>query len=517
MPRWITIHDFKTYLSIIKQGIESNSVFTYNKLLLLSDFFENNDFVEKLVKDHIVPNFDFSNVIDYLENSYLKLSSSKENSLPVNISWFELFIKAIDFVSKNFVFYLNMENSEFLDKLNGLNKKILEELLDKSIEQIVSNPFVFDDEVFSSQILNNISQSNLLSENVKFIRHEIFERLIEFLHNLRNTENIFDLLINEYLRISSDENVHEVNNLPNPTLSIDIPVEINNYYKEFAIDLNIYNRNIVFIVYYKKSDDSLNVYFKLNYLDNENSNSKEDTNNNNTNKSSYWDILGNINSVFGPYSNKTKSNKKKYSNGKINNNRNNINNDKEGLNFNKEFNANKFSSFKILSFLSVVSLNEEKTKTQININIIPNNHNKSSYPIYKINNFSKYIDDMIMFQNQYLNNIPNRNYNNSINNKHKNDLNTFSGTIEFVSLKINLKLSNIHSAITSYILKYFHKFYMEKSIYKISKQLFLLLIKNRSSISYNEDHIVIAYLNWCKFKILKFIYILIFKIFKRCK
>jgi hypothetical protein len=173
--------------------------------------------------------------------------------LPVNISWIELFIKAIDFVSKNFVFYLNPENSEFLEKLSGLNKKILEELLDKSIEQIISNPFIFDDEIFlESEILNNISQSNFLGENFKFIRHEIFEKLVDFLHNLRNTHNIFDLLMNEYLRISSDESVSEVTNLPNPTLSVNIPVEANIFYEEFTIDLSIYNRMVVFIVYYKK-------------------------------------------------------------------------------------------------------------------------------------------------------------------------------------------------------------------------------------------------------------------------
>jgi len=506
MPRWITIQDFKTYLSIIKQGIEYNSVFTYNKLLLLSDFFENNDFVEKLVKDHIVPNFDYSNVIDYLENSYLKLSSSKENSLPVNISWFELFIKAIDFVSKNFVFYLNSENSEFLEKLIGLNKKILEELLDKSIEQIISNPFVFDDEVFNSQILNNISQSNLLSENIKFIRHEIFEKLMDFLHYLRNTENIFDLLMNEYLRISSDESVHEVNNLPNPTLSIDIPVEVNNYYKEFTLDLNIYNRSVVFIVYYKKSDDSLNVFFKLNNLDSENNNINDDSHNynikNDSNKN-YWDILSSINSVFGNNNSKNKNNKKNQSTIKSNNNKNkNLTKvETENIKLSKDLKFNKFSSFKIFSFLSVVSINEDKTKTQININIIPNNYNKSSYPIYKINNFTKYIDDIIMAENEYNSNYSpfSHNKKNNSNNKNKKfNMNTFSGTIEFVNLKINLKLCNIHSAITSYILKYFHKYYFDKSIYKISKQLLLLLIKNRSNIKHNEDHVVIALLNWCK-------------------
>ena len=470
MPRWISIEDFTNYLNITKFGIENNSVFTFNKLLLLSDFFENNEFVGKLVKENIVPNFDYSNVIDYLENSYLKLSSSKENSLPVNISWFELFIKSIDFVSKNFVFYLNPDNSEYFDKLKGLNKKILEELLDKSIEQIILNPLIFDDEIFDPEVLNDISQSNIC-ENFKLIRHEIFEKLVDFLHNLRNTNNIFDLLMNEYLRISSEENVSEVNNIPNPTLSIDIPIDINNYYKEFTLDMNIFNRIVVFIVYYKKSDDSLNVSFKLNNSDEKNINYNIEIN--------------------SKANNKNNNNHNSYKNTPLNNQNN------------KEFNSNcfkdlnKFSSFKILTFLSVVSLNDEKNKTQINVNTIANNYNKSAYPIYKINNFSKYIDKVQNFFNDP------ENKNDEMDNNENSNIYAggFNGTIDFVNLKINLKLCNIHSSLTSFILKYFNKFYHDSSINKISKQFFLLLIKNRSINKHREDHVVIALLNWCIFKL----------------
>lgn len=519
MPRWISINDFKEYLNIIKHGIESNSIFTYNKLLLLSDFFENNEFVEKLVKENIVPNFDYSNVIDYLENSYLKLSSSKENSLPVNISWFELFMKAIEFVSKNFIFYLNTENSEYFDKLAGLNKKILEELLDKSIEQIISNPFIFDDEIHEKDNSENIAYGNLYENNFRLIHYEIFEKLIDFLHKLRNTNNIFDLLMNEYLRISSDETINEISSLPNPTLSIDIPVDVNNYYKEFTLDLNIHNRMVVFIVYYKQSDDSLNVSFKLtnieeNPAENPSSYPKKGENNNNN--------KNNFNKMKNPAtgynnSNSRNTNNKNDTSTKITNNNNiktlhttntasyaqnlyNSNNYNSTCN-SKDLNLNKFSTFKILTFLNIVTINDDKNKTQINTNIIPNNYNKSAYPIYKINNFTKYVDDLICLQNEdiYKRSASPKNKNKKIegNHRYQSTLANFS-TIETINLKINLKLCNIHSAITSFILKYFNRFYLDDSIFKISKQFFLLLIKNRSSKNHNEDHIVIALLNWCK-------------------
>jgi len=502
MPRWISINDFNIYLNIIKNGTEYNSVFTYNKLLLLSDFFENNDFVEKLVKENIIPNFDLSNVIDYLENSYLKLSSSKENSLPVSISWFELFIKAIDFVSKKFVFYLNPENSILLDKLSLLNKKILEELIDKSIEQIISHPFIFDDEILNeSEIFNNLSQSNLC-ENINFLKHEVYEKLIDFLHKLRNTNNIFDLLMNEYLRISSNEVINEINNLPNATLNLEIPVDINNYYKEFLIDLNIYNKMVVFIVYYKKSDDSLNVSFKLKNNDYENESPPNLLNNKEKikgekKKNSQWNIFGSL-SNFINFNNNDDGTQ----NFALNNNNNVFKkkiffqNGKKNFNFKKEIDFNKFTIFKILSFLSVVTVNDEKNKTQVNINIIANNYNKSSFPIFKLNNFSKIIDDLITQQNKE-SCFKNNNLGN-INNLNNIDINAFSGTIEFVSLKINLKPCNTHSAITSFILNNFQKFYFDNSIYKISKQFLMLLIKNRNHIKKNEDHVVIAFFNWCK-------------------
>jgi len=354
------------------------------------------------------------------------------------------------------------------------------------------------------------------------------------------------LLINEYLRISSDESVSELTNLPNPTLSVDIPVDINNFYKEYTLDLNIYDRILVFIVYYKKSDDSLNVSFKINNNNSSNSNNNQnedgeehhDEKDNNRNKGSYWDVLGSFGNMIASSNNKNGKSKKaapaasnniknlrkenhlnnyNYNNNDYKNNNNNnrnTNNNENGNRKSKDFNLNKLTSFKILSFLSVVSLNDEKSKTQVNTNIVLNNSNKSAYTIYKINNFSKYLDDLINAQSEEINNF--RSQSAASKNPYKNkpakkvNLKAFAGTIDFVNLKINLKLCNIHSAITSYILKYFDKFYFDGSIYKISKQLFLLLIKNRSNKNHNEDHALIALLNWCKNFFLSF---LIFKFF----
>jgi hypothetical protein len=349
--------------------------------------------VENLIKENIIPNFDYSNVIDYLENSYLKLSSSKENSLPVNISWFELFIKSIEFVSKNIIFYLTSENSGYLQKLCGLNKKILEELIDKSIEQFISNPFILDDEILEEDILNNFSQ--IQPSEVKLIQQEIFERLIYFLHYLRNTNNIFDLLMNEYLRISCEENLKEINSIPNPTLEFDIPIDLNNYYKEFTIDMNICNKICLFIINYKESDDSLNVSFKICDKDNK-SNHKFNCINNFHNNNSELNREKKTNKFKNPFEKFTNNIKKLISK----DDKNIINKNNDEMTFDsKNIEFDKFSSFKILTFLSVVCINDDKSKIQVNKNIISNSQdNQNSYCIFRITNFNKYIDDIIINQ-----------------------------------------------------------------------------------------------------------------------
>jgi hypothetical protein len=194
--------------------------------------------------------------------------------------------------------------------------------------------------------------------------------------------------MNEYLRISCEENLNEINSLPNPTLEFEIPIDLNNYYKEYTIDMNIYNKICLFIINYKESDDSLNVSFKL--INKEN---KSNVKFNNDNFRFHNDNSNNNNKFKNPLE-KFTNNIKKLT-GK--DDKNIINNNNDGTLDNKNIDFDAFSSFKILTFLSVVCINNDKTKIQVNKNIILNSqNNQNSYCIFKIINFNKYIDDIII-------------------------------------------------------------------------------------------------------------------------
>ena len=65
------------------------------------------------------------------------------------------------------------------------------------------------------------------------------------------------------MNILSPENLKELNNLANPTFEIKIPYDFENYYEEYQIDFIINEKQIVFVLFYKKSDDSFNVNIKL--------------------------------------------------------------------------------------------------------------------------------------------------------------------------------------------------------------------------------------------------------------
>ena len=71
----------------------------------------------------------------------------------------------------------------------------------------------------------------------------------------------------------SEDNINELNNLPNPTFILKINInEIDNYYEEYTLN-NLFSTNddlkLVLIVYYKKNEDTFNVSIKLSKNNNE--------------------------------------------------------------------------------------------------------------------------------------------------------------------------------------------------------------------------------------------------------
>ena len=392
--------------------------------------------------------------------SYNKLNELNNNNYnneeEIESIWLDLFMKSLDIVGKNLLFFFEDKKLEVFDK------KIIDELFEKYSMNLISNDYLIDfqenknDEKVISNNINSINNNNnnneknennnnnthniniinkenndkiigeenksiksnnksndninIINENENYITLTMLRKIIEFLINRRTQNDFFCLLSNEFMKISSEENINEINNLPNPTFLLKLDInDINNYYEEFPIENQINNneqKKIIFTIYYKKTEDSFNVALKLAKLE---------------------------------------------KNNMISNNNNNITT------------ANNMTcNFDILTFLSSASIDELDVK-QINIKSISNN--KSMHEILKINNFSKLLS---LISNEYL------------------------------TLKIFLKPCYTHSMLCSYLFYNFDELYANKNINKIPKNLLNIIIRKKqvNNNENNMDKIVICLFNW---------------------
>lgn len=458
------------YIYVWNNGYDrlQNSKINLTKLLKICEYFENYDYSVLLIRDVIIHNIDKFNCASLLILSYEKLgiSSSAENTQTANQAWFDLFYSSLDVMAKHILYFL--EDTQQILKITSLNNKILEELIEKSFSHMILNNYLVPDESddYERKKTSYLTDQNFNSLN--YLHIEDFEKLINFLLTLRNVGNVYDLLTNEYLSLSSEDSINELSEMPNPTFQVSIPNDFNNYnyYNEFPIELGM-QKNVVFVIYYKKSDDSLNVSLKLTQI------SKDDL------------------------------------------------------------------SFKIFTFLSIVNINDDRSKNQVNVRSVSSN--KSNFPIFKMNNFKQYLKDVNKnyyngnhgsysngnasssnfhdlyrsHNSQQFNNLKMRNdmqrdqsqeYSHKIFGNEDPSMVTQSDYYETMSrgrsdsftLKINLRICFMHTAISSYLLRSFYKSYNCVSINKISVGLLKILVKSKSLKKENEDQIVVALLNWCK-------------------
>jgi hypothetical protein len=129
VPRNIDEEDLRTYINQINFSNKGNLFVNYTfeaieKVLNIGEFFENFTLLGELVFSIVVSNINFNNAISLLEFSFMKLSSSKSEIKEI---YFRLFYETINFISLNFVFFLE----RFEHTLTNINKKILEEILAK--------------------------------------------------------------------------------------------------------------------------------------------------------------------------------------------------------------------------------------------------------------------------------------------------------------------------------------------------------------------------------------------------
>ena len=303
MPKYIGFNDLDNFIKLFQKYISRLRQFNFDesfisiKLLLegystniekfvqISEYFENNSFSIILIKDCLLSDskdkdnnnnchhkMNIDNVIILLHLSYNKLkeinnqdktnnNKNSNNNIEEELesTWLDLFIKSLEMIGKNLNYYFENDNEIGINnKLWGFDKKIIDELYEKfSYNLIVKNYLINTNDEVS---LDSNSYQNCI--DIKELC-----KIVNFLIQKRNQNDFFGLLSNEYMKIISEENINEINSLPNPTFILKINVnDINNYYEEFSINnsLNMNDINkIVIVVYYKKNEDTFYVALKL--------------------------------------------------------------------------------------------------------------------------------------------------------------------------------------------------------------------------------------------------------------
>ena len=356
VPNNITYEIFDEFIKVINEQINNENKYvikdTTNLIYLfqLSEFFENDGFSMFLISEYLtcddmkISKDDAYTLLIQSFNKLNKLNINDKynNEEDLENTWLDLFLRSLEIVGIN-LFYFFEE-----DKLDIFDKKIIDELYEKFFMHLISSNYLInlnenlndnneneekENEIKAdnkNNIINNKEKneklSNKLNKKDNIINLITLRKMVEYLMNRRAQSNFFCLLSNEFMKISSEESLTEINTLPNPTFLLKLDInDIDNYYEEFEIE-NIINNDehkIVLIIYYKKLEDSFNISLKM------------------------------------------------------------TNNDKQHNKNNKRLSSNKLD---ILTFLTASSI-EELNVRQNNIKSISNN--KSKQEIFKINSFSK--------------------------------------------------------------------------------------------------------------------------------
>ena len=447
MPEDVTKLYLVDFMFLIKNGYKEIEDYTTDcliGLLKICDYFRNDNIAKQIVKDLIINKISEDNCLDFLIYSYNKLNiqtNEMEHEFDTNI-YFELFYKCLEIVEKNENILLKQYK-----KIKKVDKKLIDEILQKTFSHLIfGNYIMIETETNYSLISNeiepenyfetgNYKTSNTINAKKKptnFITFQSLQYLIDLLYDIYHTNNFFDLLTLEYMQVFSSDSINELSQSPNPTFQVIIPLdEYKNYYEEYPIDLIINNKCIIFVLFYKLSDDSFNVCIK--FGDNPNKKVKTFENNN-----------------IHTYSSSIDDN----------------------------------FCFKIFTFLSIVSISKNNhskaLSTQTNLKSLSNN--KSMHVIFKLNNFSSLL-------NKYFIRFTNTNNN-------FNSISYSSSYDDSFTIIIKLKLCNIYSILTSYLLKNFSVLSNDDNIKKLNKQLLLLILKNKYINKKSENDLVKCLNKW---------------------
>ena len=251
LPDWIDEKNLKDYFKYIELNYDNHMMshnnnflqynFNFKKITQITNFFENEPLLYCIFKKNIFPNINLENSVSLLLDAYKYCSSDTVSNEGIKSLWYNLLLKTIDYISDNFLYYLEKEET----KLSKINLKVMEEILEKFLFKFYS--------IDNYGLIDNI------------YTEKIIKKLYE-IRDIKSNFNLIELINNEYIHLSSDDSVNELAQLQNPTFRLNITKEFKYYQQEYKI---LFNKiEITFVMFYKNSEDTINIDVKINLKNN---------------------------------------------------------------------------------------------------------------------------------------------------------------------------------------------------------------------------------------------------------
>ena len=253
LPDWMDIKNLKDYFLYVKLSYEpedqeinqsvSQMKFNFKKLIQLVNYFENEVILEHMIKMNIIPNINIDNCISLINDAFNYYTEIKDNMLMKNL-WLGLIEILTNFLTENFMSYLNEES---LTRIKKLNKVILNNV----INLFLLNP--------KNGNLSKKEQIKVI--NVIGILYDITMAYNENINQIVNEEVFFNLF-----ECLSDDNVKEESlNLLNKNNKLEFIINLHeledNNYQEKVIDFKLYS--FILVVQLSKESNELSISLQV--------------------------------------------------------------------------------------------------------------------------------------------------------------------------------------------------------------------------------------------------------------
>ena len=253
LPDWMDIKNLKDYFLYVKLSYDSDEQeinqsvsqikFNFKKLIQLVNYFENDVIFEHMIKMNIIPNINIDNCISLINDAFNYYTEIKENIVMKNL-WLGLIEILTNFLTENFMSYLNEES---LTRIKKLNKVILNNV----INIFLLNP--------KNANLSKKEQIKVI--NVIGILYDITMAYNENINQSVNDEVFFNL----FECISDDIVKNESLNLLNKNNKLEFIINLHeledNNYQEKEIDFKLYS--FVFVVQLSKESNELSISLQV--------------------------------------------------------------------------------------------------------------------------------------------------------------------------------------------------------------------------------------------------------------